>query len=274
LILEKIGSTGRLLGIDQDESALRVARRNLISYQSQLILVHSQFSKLSEIALTHDFAEVDGIIFDLGLSSLQLAALGRGFSFQRDEPLDMRMDASRGLTAAELIHATTEEDLKKIFTEYGEEPFAAAIAREIVRRQKQRPILRTQDLVEVILRAVPSRFHRGRIHPATRAFQALRIAVNDELNELKKTLPQTWAVLKRGGRLVVISFHSLEDRIVKNFFKQEAKDCLCPPELPVCRCQHHAQLSIISKKPILPSASEISRNPRARSAKMRVAQKL
>lgn len=274
VILEKIGKHGQLLGIDRDAQVLAAAKQNLAAHIDQVTLVHNTFSQLSEIALSHNFSEVDGILFDLGLSSWQLEKEGRGFSFRRDEALDMRMDQSRGLTAAELLHASTEHDLQRIFQDFGEEPFARPIAAAIARREKAKRINRTGELVEVIMSAVPSKFHHGRIHPATRVFQALRIAVNDELNELKKVLPQALTVLKHKGRLVVISFHSLEDRIVKDFFKQESKDCVCSPELPVCRCNHRAALTILTKKPITPTEEELNNNPRARSAKLRAAQKI
>lgn len=274
VILEKIGKHGQLLGIDRDAQVLTTAKQNLAAHLDRVTLVHNTFSQLSEIALSHSFSEVDGILFDLGLSSWQLERENRGFSFRRDEALDMRMDQSQGLTAAELLHASTESDLHKIFRDFGEEPFARPIAAAIVRREKTSRISRTGELVEVILSAVPPKFRHGRIHPATRVFQALRIAVNDELNELKKVLPQALTVLKHKGRLVVISFHSLEDRIVKEFFKQESKDCICPPELPVCRCNHRATLTILTKKPITPTGEELNNNPRARSAKLRAAQKI
>ncbi len=273
VVLEKIGKHGQFLGIDRDAEALREARQNLSAYGEQVTLVHDTFSHLSEIALSHNFGDVDGILFDLGLSSWQLGSYKRGFSFQRDELLDMRMDQSRGLTAAELLHASTESELVRIFREFGEEPFARQIAGAIVFREKKERLNRTGELVEVIMSAVPKKFHHGRIHPATRVFQALRIAVNDELNELKKVLPQALTILRPKGRLVVISFHSLEDRIVKDFFKQESKDCICPPELPVCRCNHRARLTILTKKPITPTQEELSNNPRARSAKLRAVQK-
>lgn len=274
VILEKIGKHGQLLGIDRDAQVLAAAKQNLAAHLDHVTLVHNTFSQLSEIALAHNFSEVDGILFDLGLSSWQLEKENRGFSFQRDEALDMRMDQSQGLTAAELLHASTESDLQKIFQDLGEEPFARPIAAAIAQREKKERLNRTGELVEVIMSAVPDKFHHGRIHPATRVFQALRIAVNDELNELKKVLPQALTVLKHKGRLVVISFHSLEDRIVKGFFKQEAKDCICPAELPVCRCHHLAKLTILTKKPITPTTEELNNNPRARSAKLRAAQKI
>ncbi len=274
VILEKIGKHGQLLGIDRDAQVLEAAKQNLAAHLDRVTLVHNTFSQLSEIALSHSFSEVDGILFDLGLSSWQLEQEGRGFSFRRDEALDMRMDQSQGLTAAELLHASTESDLQKIFRDFGEEPFARPIAAEIARQEKVKRINRTGELVKVILSAVPPKFHHGRVHPATRVFQALRIAVNDELNELKKVLPQALTVLKHKGRLVVISFHSLEDRIVKEFFKQESKDCICPPELPVCRCHHRAALTILTKKPITPTEEELNNNQRARSAKLRAAQKI
>lgn len=274
VILEKIGKHGQLLGIDRDAQVLAAASQNLAAQKDRVTLVHDTFSHLSEIALSHNFSEVDGILFDLGLSSWQLEKEGRGFSFQKDEELDMRMDQSQGLTAAELLHASTERDLQRIFQDFGEEPFARQIAAAIAKREKEARINRTGDLVKIVLSTVPQKFHHGRIHPATRVFQALRIAVNDELNELSKVLPQALTVLKPRGRLVMISFHSLEDRLVKDFFKQESKDCICPPELPVCRCHHRARLVILTKKPITPTDEELNSNPRARSAKLRAAQKI
>lgn len=274
VILEKIGKNGKLLGIDRDAQVLNEAKKKLIAFKDQVTFVHNSFSQLSEIALSNNFSEVDGIIFDLGLSAWQLEKEGRGFSFQKDEPLDMRMDQGRGLTVAELLNVSTEDELQKIFQELGEEPFARSIATAIVRQQKISRINRTEELVKIIMSAVPKKFQHGRIHPATRVFQALRIAVNDELNELKKVLPQALTVLKHKGRLVVISFHSLEDRIVKDFFKQESRDCICPPELPVCRCHHRVRVTLLTKKPITPTEDEIVNNPRARSAKMRVIQKI
>jgi len=272
-ILTKLGLSGRLLGIDRDAMAIKTAAKQLSRYQKQLDLVQANFDNLSEIALAHDFTDVNGILFDLGLSSMQLDAEGRGFSWRRDEPLDMRMDQGQGLSAAELIKDSSENDLVKIFSEYGEVRFAKSLARAIVAARQTHRLDSTQQLADLIADVAPSR-SRGRVNPATQAFQALRIAVNDELNQLKRALPQALHLLKPGGRLVVISFHSLEDRIVKNFFRQESKDCVCSDELPVCRCDHRQQLKILNKKPVIPKESEIKINPRSRSAKLRVAEKL
>ncbi len=273
-ILEKIGPQGKVLGIDRDAAAIEKAKANLDQWSGQVTFVEDRFSNLSDIALANDFTEVDGVLFDLGLSSLQLEDSKRGFSFKGTESLDMRMGSSNGLTAAEILADSQEADLEKMFCDYGEERFARRIAREIVRGREETPIITTDDLTATILRAIPGRFQNRNIHPATKVYQALRIAVNDELGELEKALPQAITLLKKGGRLVVISFHSLEDRIAKQTFKHESKNCVCPPELPVCRCGHQAQLEILTKKPILPTEAEIKNNPRSRSAKLRSIKKI
>ncbi|MFC1721891.1 16S rRNA (cytosine(1402)-N(4))-methyltransferase RsmH [Patescibacteria group bacterium] len=273
-IIKNIGLSGRLLGIDRDTEAINSAGDNLTSVRSQVTLVHDEFINLSEIGLANDFTDVSGILFDLGLSGRQIETPGRGFSWRRDEPLDMRMDQSQGLTAAELIQASSEEDLIKVFREYGEVQFASRLVKEMVKRRGKQRIVTTKDLAKLATEVAPQRTGNYRIHPATTVFQALRIAVNAELKQLSDALPQALSLLKSGGRIVIISFHSLEDRIVKNWLRQEAKDCICPNEIPVCRCEHQAQLKILTKHPVIPSVDDLKENPRARSAKLRAGEKI
>jgi 16S rRNA (cytosine1402-N4)-methyltransferase len=258
---------GQLYGLDQDESALELAGERLSDFGDRVHLLHENFDRLQQCQIP----PADGILLDLGVSSMQFDQPERGFSFQADGPLDMRMDSSATETAADLVNHLPEGDLADVIYQYGEERQSRRIARAIV---QDRPFERTQELANLIARVVRSRKggKRGKpkIHPATRTFQALRIAVNDELGVLERVLPQAIAQLAPGGRLAIISFHSLEDRIVKKYFQQEARDCICPPEQPVCTCRHKATIHIITKKPITPSLAEIDENPRARSAKLRV----
>jgi 16S rRNA (cytosine1402-N4)-methyltransferase len=250
-------------------AALEAAADRLGAYEGRFELVHTSFAYLREVVQAHDFAPIDGILFDLGLSSLQLADEERGFSFMADGPLDMRFDrTSRGTTAADLVNTLSAEALADILYEYGEETQSRRIARAIV---EARPLHRTRELVEVIEGAVGRR--RGRLHPATLTFQALRIAVNEELEALKAALPQAVELLKGGGRLAVIAFHSLEDRIVKRFMRRESKDCICPRELPICTCDHEASLDVVTRKPIRPTEEEVAANPRSRSARLRIAER-
>ena len=267
-ILSEALPNGRLLGIDADPAALEFARARLSRFQDAVTLAHGSYADLDEILKQREFGPVDGIIFDLGLSSLQLEASGRGFSFRREEPLDMRFDSTAPApTAAALINGSSERELARILRSYGEERRARAIARTLV---ENRPFRSSAHLARVITgRVGPS---RGGIHPATRTFQALRIAVNGELDNIRRGLQQAIDSLKPGGRLVVISYHSLEDRIVKETFRTESKDCVCPPELVQCVCSHKARLSVIHRKTITPTVEEKVRNPRSRSARMRAAQ--
>ena len=269
-ILQSCLPYGSLLGIDADPSALELASARLAQFKDSFIPVHGSYTELSAILDAHNFGSVDGIIFDLGLSSLQLEESGRGFSFRREEPLDMRFDStSSGPTAATIINQSSERELAHILREYGEERRARAIARALI---QDRPFESASHLARLVARIVgPS---RGGIHPATRTFQALRIAVNEELQNLNSGLQQAISALKPGGRLVVISYHSLEDRIVKETFRKESQDCICPPELVQCMCSHQARLSTIHRKTITPTAEEKVRNPRSRSARMRAAQHL
>ncbi|MEW5957235.1 MAG: 16S rRNA (cytosine(1402)-N(4))-methyltransferase RsmH [Chloroflexota bacterium] len=268
-ILNESAPAGRLFGFDRDQSALELAKQRLLQFGARVHLLHSNFDQLSRLARQHHLPPADGILLDLGVSSMQVDQPERGFSFQADGPLDMRMDNTAGPTAADLVNRLPETELANLIYRYGEERHSRRIARAIVRA---RPLKQTGELARLIVQA--SRTGKGqkqaKIHPATRTFQALRIAVNDELGALERALPQAIELLKPGGRLAVISFHSLEDRIVKQFFKQEAQDCICPPDQPVCTCRHKATIRIITKRPIMPSLAELDRNPRARSAKLRV----
>jgi 16S rRNA (cytosine1402-N4)-methyltransferase len=260
------------LGLDRDPAAAEVARARLISYPGRVVIEHSSFAHLAEVARSHRFAPVDGILFDLGLSSLQLADPSRGMAFTVDGPLDMRFDPTGGgPTAADLVNGLSSEELAALLYRYGEEKRARRIAQTIV---AARPLGTTKELAAAVERAVGRVGRRERIHPATRSFQALRIAVNDELAAVEAALPQAVEMLAPGGRLVVISFHSLEDRLVKRFLQRESRDCVCPPEAPVCTCGHRATLRLIARKPIQPAAEEIAANPRSRSARLRVAERV
>lgn len=261
----------QLLGIDADVIALAHPRKSLSPYVSSLTLVQGNFARLEAIAREHGFIEVDGVLFDLGVSSFQLEDPRRGFSFQAQGPLDMRMDPAQELTAWDLVNRISEEELAGILWKNGEERDSRRIARGIVRG---RPIETTAELAQLVSEVKGRRRSKPGRHPATQTFQALRMAVNDELASLRQALPQAARILAPGGRLGVIAFHSLEDRIVKGFMNRESRDCLCPPELPECQCGHQASLRVLTRKPITPSPQELKDNPRSRSAKLRVAEKL
>jgi 16S rRNA (cytosine1402-N4)-methyltransferase len=267
-ILEKSSPAGWLLGIDADPTAIAISAERLAEYGPRVTLVNANFAQLAEIASQYGFCPVDGILLDLGLSSLQLANGERGFSFQLEGPLDMRFNPHWERPASELVNELSTPELAEILHRYGEERRAQRVAQAIV---AARPIHNTRQLAEVVARAVG---RRGKIHPATRTFQALRIVVNDELSALSQALSQAVELLAPQGRLVVISYHSLEDRLVKQFYRQESQDCICPPEVPVCRCEHRATLEMVTKKPITPSESELKANPRCRSARLRIAARL
>jgi len=267
-ILERSAPEGRLLGIDADPAAIEASGENLEDFHNRITLVNDNFRRLEVIASEAGFASVDGVLLDLGVSSWQLAEAKRGFSFLEDGPLDMRFDPGGGVRASDLVNEQSEQELADIFFTYGEERRSRKLAKTIV---AARPIYTTRQLAQVVERAVGK---GGRIHPATRIFQALRIAVNQELEALEAVLPQAAKLLRPGGRLAIISFHSLEDRIVKRYLQCESKDCLCPPNTPTCICGHRAILKIITRKVITPSADEIDRNPRSRSARLRIAEKL
>lgn len=267
-ILERASPGGQLLGIDADPEAISKAKEKLAAFGEAVLLVNDNFVNLQSICIKHDFFPVHGILFDLGLSSMQLADTGRGFSFQHDDPLDMRFSPEQKITAADIVNKSPEARLAEILRTYGEEARSQKIAREIV---NARPLATTRQLASLIERIMG---RRGKIHPATKTFQALRIAVNQELEHLESALKQAIELLGYEGRLVVISYHSLEDRIVKQFLQRESRGCICPPEVPVCVCGHSPRVRIINKKVITPSLSEIERNPRSRSAKLRVAERL
>ena len=266
-------TTGRLIALDRDETAIAAARERLAAFSHRVTLVHSNFSRLAEVLRDLDVPAVDGMLFDLGVSSPQLDEAGRGFSYMQDAPLDMRMDASAPLTAREIVNTYSEEELRRILYTYGEERYAPRIARAIVERRRERPIATTLELVELIKGAMPAAALREKQHPAKRSFQAIRIAVNGELDELPPMLEAAAQCLRSGGRLAVITFHSLEDRIVKQELRRLSTGCTCPPEFPVCVCGKKPKMTLINRKPITASEEELQENPRARSAKLRVAER-
>jgi 16S rRNA (cytosine1402-N4)-methyltransferase len=268
-ILDCSSPAGTLMGLDRDEIALSIASRRLSSFKDRVFLRHSSYVNMKTEMGNLGWTAVDGILMDLGLSSMQLDTPERGFSFRTDNPLDMRFDPTSGLSAADLVNTYREDEISRILWEYGEERKSRQIAAAILRN---RPIMTTGQLAGLVARVYGS--HRGEHHPATRTFQAIRIAVNDELGGLQQTLPIAISLLKSGGRLAIITFHSLEDRIVKHFFQQESRDCICPPTQPVCTCGHKASIRMVQRKPVNPNSTEIASNPRARSAKLRIAEKL
>lgn len=268
-ILQACAPDGRLLGLDVDAQALEQARQKLAAFGDRAVLVHGSYAELDRHLAAIEWQHVDGILLDLGASSLQFDDRARGFSFQQEGPLDMRFDPQLTLTAADIVNDWPEEELADVLYEYGEERQSRKVARAIV---KARPLATTTDLASVVAKSLGGR--RGGIHPATRTFQGLRIAVNRELDSVETALPKAVAVLRPGGRLAVISFHSLEDRLVKQFMRRESQDCICPPEQLVCTCGHKATIKEVTRKPVQPGEEEISANPRARSARLRVAEKL
>ena len=267
-------TTGRLICVDRDQAALDAARDRLADWMDRVTLVHSNFDRIAQILDELGLAGVDGMLFDLGVSSPQLDDGSRGFSYMADAPLDMRMDRDEGLTAADVVNTWSQEELRRILFQYGEERCAPQIAGAIVRRRAEKPIETTLELVDVIKSAMPAKALREKQHPAKRSFQAIRIAVNDELASVDRMLRGAVPKLNRGGRLAVITFHSLEDRIVKTGLADFAKGCTCPPDFPVCVCGKTPDVKLVNRKPILPTDREIEENPRARSAKLRVAEKL
>ncbi len=269
-ILGATAPDGRLLGFDRDGDSLMRAQTRLSHFGDRLVAIQASYAEMGRLAPSLGFGSVDGILLDLGLSSLQLDDPQRGFAFRFDAPLDMRFDPRSGATAGDLVNGLPEDELADLIFEYGEERHSRRIARALVRA---RPIVTTAQLAEIVAAAIPGG-RREKIHPATRTFQALRIAVNDELGELERALPQTLDLLKPDGRLAVISFHSLEDRIAKQFMKRESTGCLCPPEQIACSCGHVASLRLVTKKPVEASEAEADENPRARSAKLRIAERV
>ena len=267
-------TTGRLIGIDRDPVALAASGKRLEAYKDRVTLVHSNFCEMAQVVKDLGLTGVDGILLDLGVSSPQLDDGTRGFSYMADAPLDMRMNSEDALTAYTVVNTWTQEELKRILFDYGEERYAPRIASAICRRREEKPIQTTLELVEVIRSAMPAQALREKQHPAKRSFQAIRIAVNDELGSVEKAMRDAIPLLNPGGRLAVITFHSLEDRIVKNAMAEAAKGCTCPPNFPVCVCGKKPLVKLISRKPIVASDEELEINPRSRSAKLRVCEKL
>ncbi|KGK90407.1 16S rRNA methyltransferase [Desulfosporosinus sp. HMP52] len=273
MILSKLGASGKLICFDQDIQAIRNAK-DILGKDERVTLINRNFESLEETLGELNLLPVDGIIFDLGVSSPQLDEAERGFSYMQDAPLDMRMDSSGQLSAREIVNLWTEEDLAQLIWDYGEEKWAKRIAQFITQARREKPLETTGDLVQAIKAAVPAAVRRSGPHPAKRTFQAIRIVVNDELGVLDRGLDQALNCLGQGGRVGVITFHSLEDRIVKERMKSWLGRCTCPPELPICRCNAKTKAKVITKKPLLPSQEEVEQNPRSRSAKLRVAEKI
>jgi 16S rRNA (cytosine1402-N4)-methyltransferase len=271
-ILAASAPTGRLVGLDRDEEAIEASRRRLRRYGNRVHVVRAEFANMKEVLHNLGYETADGVLLDLGVSSRQLEIPARGFSFSAEGPLDMRMSRSQKRAAADIVADASAEELTKIFREYGEERRAAAVARAIVRERARKPVATTTQLAAICERVLGK--GRAKIHPATKIFQALRIAVNDELEQLRQGLEAAVELLKSGGRLAVISFHSLEDRIVKEFFARLSTDCVCPPDFPVCVCHHRRVLRVVTRRPITPAAAEIAVNPRSRSARLRIAEKI
>jgi len=268
-ILDASRPAGKLLGLDVDPQALALAAQRLSVFGERVTLVASSYVTLDQQVAQLEWPKVQGILLDLGVSSMQFDTPQRGFSLKADGPLDMRFDPANPLTAATLVNNLSEGELADLIWRYGEEPLSRKIAQAVIR---SRPLTSTLQLAEVIARSVGSR--RGRIHPATRTFQALRIAVNEELQALEAALPRALEILAPGGRLVVIAFHSLEDRLVKQFFRRESQDCICPPDQPVCTCGHSASVRLVYRHAVQPTEAEVNQNPRAHSARLRVVEKL
>jgi 16S rRNA (cytosine1402-N4)-methyltransferase len=269
-LLEVVGEDASIIAIDKDDQVLQATRHQFSN--PRIRFVHGDFRNLGEILYSYGVQEVEGILIDLGVSSFQLDVAERGFSYHKDALLDMRMDQQQTLTAWEIVNHYPEEDLANILFHYAEERFAKRIARGIVQYRNKGSIDSTLQLVEIIKNSVPAKYAREK-HPGRKTFQALRIAVNSELEALREVLPQAVAALKPGGRLCIITFHSLEDRMVKEFFKDRARECICPPGMPICTCSHRAELEILTRRPIVADETECEENPRARSAKLRVAKK-
>lgn len=272
-ILKKLSEKGRLIAVDRDIKAVESVRKKLSSHQN-LIIKHANFINFDRVLKELSIEKVDGMLFDLGVSSPQIDNAERGFSYQKDGPLDMRMNRNQKLTAAEIVNNYSQKELENIINDYGEENWAARIAEFIVMRRKDKKIETTSELVDIIKAAVPKGARRKGGHPARRTFQALRIATNDELDQLKILINKAVSYLNPGGRIVIISFHSLEDRIVKHTFRELAEDCVCPPDFPICVCDKESELKIITKSPVQAEESEVEKNPRSRSAKLRAGERI
>lgn len=272
-IVKRLSSDGRLIGFDQDKDALKAAGERLKDYKN-VTYVHSNFYAIYDVLTDLGIDGVDGILMDLGVSSYQLDNGERGFSYMQDAPLDMRMNRENEFSAYEIVNTYSEEELYRIIKEYGEEKFAKRIASFIVKNREEKNIETTLELVEIIKAAIPAKARREGPHPAKRTFQAIRIEVNKELEIISKTILDGVKKLNKGGRMAIITFHSLEDRIVKKEFKDLATDCICPSYLPICQCDKEALVKVITRKPILPTTEEVEENPRSRSAKLRVAERI
>lgn len=273
-ILRRIGNDGKLVGVDRDEAALEIAKENLKEFGGRLVIIKANFAEAPGLMRQAGIEKLDGFLMDLGVSMLQLKTPERGFSFSADAPLDMRMDTSRGMTAAELLEELDEAELTRVIREYGEEKWARAIARRIKERMRSAPVETTKQLADMVADAIPRKFWPPKTHPATRTFQALRIAVNEELESLTDGLEGMLEMLAPGGRAVVISYHSLEDRAVKTKLREWARGCTCPPDFPKCVCGKKPRLKVLTGRPVLPSEDEIKANPSARSAKLRAAERI
>lgn len=273
-IARRLTEGGRLIGVDRDRTALAAAKERLAPYADRVTLVHSNFAEIDAILDSLGIPAVDGMLFDLGVSSPQLDDASRGFSYMADAPLDMRMDKDDVLTAGEVVNTWPQGELRRILYDYGEERYAPQIAAAICRAREKAPVETTLELVDIIRSAMPAQALREKQHPAKRSFQAIRIAVNDELGAVSRMMQAAVGRLNPGGRLAVITFHSLEDRIVKSEMQQAARGCTCPPEFPVCVCGKKPLVKLVTRKPIVSGSAELEENPRARSAKLRVAEKL
>ncbi|MBC6696155.1 16S rRNA (cytosine(1402)-N(4))-methyltransferase RsmH [Terrisporobacter mayombei] len=272
-IVKRLSDKGLFIGFDQDKNAISTAKERLSEYSDRVKFVHSNFENIKEELEKLGINKIDGVLADLGVSSHQLDEADRGFSYMHDAPLDMRMDIRQSFSAYDVVNTYSEEDLARIIRDYGEDNWAKRIAKFIVEERQNKPIENTGELVEVIKKAIPKKARIDGPHPAKRTFQAIRIEVNNELGVINKMIRDAVSMMNKGGRVCIITFHSLEDRIVKNEFKELSLSCICPPALPICQCDKVSEVKVITRKPILPSDEEIEMNPRARSAKLRVAEK-
>ena len=272
-IVKRLSDKGLFIGFDQDKNAISTAKERLSEYSDRVKFVHSNFENIKEELEKLGINKIDGVLADLGVSSHQLDEADRGFSYMHDAPLDMRMDIRQSFSAYDVVNTYSEEDLARIIRDYGEDNWAKRIAKFIVEERQNKPIENTGELVEVIKKAIPKKARIDGPHPAKRTFQAIRIEVNNELGVINKMIRDAVSMMNKGGRVCIITFHSLEDRIVKNEFKELSLSCICPPALPICQCDKVSEVKVITRKPILPSDEEIEMNPRARSAKLRVVEK-
>lgn len=272
-ICEKLGEKGRLIGIDQDMDAIEAATKRLRDYGDKVTIVHSNYLDIDSVLSDLSIGGVDGIVLDLGVSSYQLDNAERGFTYREDTALDMRMDQSSNLTAKDIVNNYSEQELYRVIRDYGEDGFAKNIAKHIVRARQEKPIETTGELNEIIKAAIPAKVRKGQGHPSKKTFQAIRIELNKELEVLENSLDKMIELLNPGGRLCVITFHSLEDRIVKNIFRKNMNPCICPPEFPVCTCGRKPAGKVLTRKPIIPDENELNENKRAKSSKLRVFEK-